>query len=81
MTTTAIYLASGQTVTPVDATTGVPTGAALAGGAPFVVTPIRTYLFTGGPYYGGLQAVESSSGEPDEWHPGARGSFSSVTTA
>ena len=80
-TTTAIYLASGQTVTPVDATTGVPTGAALAGGAPFVVTPIRTYLFTGGPYYGGLQAVESSSGEPDEWHPGARGSFSSVTTA
>lgn len=80
-TTTAVYLASGQTVTPVDPTTGTPAGPALAGGAPFAVTPIRTYLFTGGPYYGGLQAVESSSGEPDEWNPGARGYFSSVTTA
>jgi hypothetical protein len=80
-TPSVVYLASGQTITPVDPTTGVPTGPALAGGAPFAVTPIRTYLFTGGPYYGGLQAVESSSGEPAEWNPGARGSFSSVTTA
>jgi len=80
-TPSAVYLASGQTITPVDATTGVPTGPALAGGAPFAVTPVRTYLFTGGPYYGGLDAVGTSSGEPDEWDPGARGSFSSLTSA
>jgi hypothetical protein len=80
-TTTAVYLASGQKVTPVDPTTGVAAGPTLGGGAPFVVTPIRTYLFTGGPYYGGLQAVETSSGAPDEWNPGAHGSFSSLTTA
>jgi hypothetical protein len=82
-TPSAVYLASGQEITPVDprtgAATGAATGAVLGGGAPFAVTPLRTYLFTGGPYYGGLSAVETASGEPDEWSSGARGSFSSVT--
>ncbi len=80
-TRSAVYLASGQTITPVDPRSGAANGAVLDGGGPFAVTPIRTYLFTGGPYYGGLNAVETSSGEPDEWASGARGSFSSVTTA
>lgn len=78
-TPAAVYLASGQTITPVDPRMGAANGAVLGGGAPFAVTPIRTYLFTGGPYYGGLNAVETSHGEPDEWTSGARGSFSSVT--
>ncbi len=80
-TPSAVYLASGQTITPVDPRTGVANGAVLGGGGPFAVTSVRTYLFTGGPYYGGLSAVETSSGEPDEWTSGARGSFSSVTAA
>jgi trimeric autotransporter adhesin len=80
-TRSAVYIASGQTITPVDATTGATTGTVLTGGGPFVVTPARTYLFTGGPYYGGLEAVETSSGEPDEWSPGTRGYYSSLTYA
>jgi hypothetical protein len=80
-TAAGIYLASGQTITPVDPRTGAANGAVLAGGAPFAVTPGRTYLFTGGPYYGGLNAVETSSGEPDEWSPVTRGYYSSVTAA
>ena len=80
-TASAVYLASGQTVTPADPRTGAANGGVLGGGGPFAVTRIRTYLFTGGPYYGGLSAVETSSGEPDEWTSGARGSFSSVTAA
>ncbi|HST25275.1 MAG TPA: hypothetical protein VLJ76_04740 [Gaiellaceae bacterium] len=80
-TASAVYLASGQSVTPVDPRTGATTGAVLGGGAPFAVTPLRTYLSTGARYYGVLNAVETSSGEPDEWASGARGSFSSVTAA
>jgi hypothetical protein len=80
-TPAAVYVASGQTITPVDPRTGAASGTLLSGGSPFAVTPIRTYLFTGGPYYGGLRAVETASGEPDEWTSGARGYFSSVTAA
>jgi hypothetical protein len=79
-TASAVYLASGQTITPVDPNGGATTGTPFVGGAPFAVTPIRTYLFAGGRYYGALQAVKTSSREPDEWNPGARGYFSSLTT-
>ena len=80
-TPSAVYLASGRTITPVEPSTGASNGVVLAGGGPFSVTPIRTYLVTGGPYYGGLNALDTSTGEPDEWASGARGSFSYVTAA
>jgi hypothetical protein len=80
-TPTAVYVASGKTITPVDPATGDANGPVLGGGAPFVVTPVRTYLFTGATYYGDLRAVDTSSGKPDVWNPGARGSFSSLTSA
>jgi hypothetical protein len=80
-TPSAVYLASGQTITSVDPATGATSEAPISGGAPFAVTPNLTYVFTGGPYYGGLQAIERSSGETSGWSPGVRGSFSSLTTA
>jgi len=78
-TRTAVYLGSQTGIAAVDPVTGASEDPPLAGVAPFAVTPLRTYLVTGGPFYGGLHAVETSSGEPDEWDPGARGYFSSIT--
>jgi len=80
-TRAAVYLGSQRGIVAVDPVTGASEDPPFAGVAPFAVTPLRTYLVTGGPFYGGLHAVQTSSGEPDEWDPAARGYFSSLTAA